>query len=121
AQGQGMTPEQAAKAKEAVAKAENEKKTVGALNDKLNAAKAASDAGDFETAIATLTAANQIDSTRDLLWFKLADAYRMSAPKQTDPDEKKKRYEMAAASYEKAIEMRSGSESAQKDPDNNKN
>ncbi len=121
AKGQGMNPEQAAKAKEAAAKAENEKKTVGALNDKLNAAKAASDAGDFETAIATLTAANQIDSTRDLIWFKLADAYRMSAPKQTDPDEKKKRYEMAAASYEKAIELRNTSEAAQKDPNNNKN
>jgi len=121
AQGQGMTPEQAAKAKEAVAKAENERKTVGTLNEKLNAAKAASDAGDFETAIATLTEANQIDSTRDLIWFKLADAYRMSAPKQTDPAEKQKRYEMAAADYQKAIEMRSTSEAAKKDPDNNKN
>ncbi len=121
AQGQGMTPEQAAKAKEAVAKAENERKTVGTLNEKLNAAKAASDAGDFETAIATLTEANQIDSTRDLIWFKLADAYRMSAPKQTDPAEKQKRYEMASADYQKAIEMRSTSEAAKKDPDNNKN
>jgi tetratricopeptide (TPR) repeat protein len=121
AQGQGMTPEQAAKMKEATAKAENERKTVGTLNEKLNAAKAASDAGDFETAIATLTEANQIDSTRDLIWFKLADAYRMSAPKQTDPAEKQKRYEMAAADYQKAIEMRSTSEAAKKDPDNNKN
>jgi len=119
AQGQGMTPEQAAKAKEAVAKAENEKKTVGTLNEKLNAAKAASDAGDFETAIATLNEANQIDSTRDLIWFKLADAYRMSAPKQTDPAEKQKRYEMAATNYQKAIELRSATEAAQKDPDNN--
>ena len=121
APGQGMTPEQAAKAKEAIAKAEHEKKTVGALNEKLNAAKTASDAGDFETAIATLNEANQIDSTRDLIWFKLADAYRMSAPKQTDPAEKQKRYEMAAADYQKAIEMRSTSEAAQKDPENNKN
>ncbi|HKI13346.1 MAG TPA: carboxypeptidase regulatory-like domain-containing protein [Candidatus Acidoferrum sp.] len=121
AQAQGLTPEQAAKAKEAISKAENEKKTVGALNEKLNAAKTASDAGDFETAIATLNEATQIDSARDLLWFKLADAYRMSAPKQTDPEEKKKRYEMAAADYQKAIEMRSTSEAAQKDPDNNKN
>jgi len=119
AQGQGMTPEQAAKAKEAIAKAENERKTVGTLNEKLNAAKAASDAGDFETAIATLTEANQIDGTRDLIWFKLADAYRMSAPKQTDPAEKVKRYEMAATNYQKAIELRSASETAQKDPDNN--
>jgi len=121
AQGQGMSPEEAAKMKEAAAKAENEKKTVGTLNEKLKAANAASDAGDFETAIATLTEANQIDSTRDLIWFKLADAYRMSAPKQTDPEEKKKRYEMAAADYQKAIEMRSASPTAQKDPDNNKN
>src|SRR5208337_1202343 len=119
AQGQGMTPEQAAKAKEAIAKAENERKTVGTLNEKLNAAKAASDAGDFETAIATLNEANQIDSTRDLIWFKLGDAYRMSAPKQTDPAEKQKRYELATTNYQKAIELRTASETAQKDPDNN--
>jgi tetratricopeptide (TPR) repeat protein len=118
-QAQGMTPEQAKARAEASAKVEGEKKTVGTLNEKLNAAKAASDAGDFETAIATLNEANQIDNTRDLIWFKLGDAYRMSAPKQTDPEEKKKRYEMAATNYQKAIEMRSASETAQKDPDNN--
>ncbi len=118
-QGQGMSAEQAAKAKEALAKAEAEKKTVGTLNEKLAAAKAASDAGDFETAIATLNEANQIDSTRDLIWFKLGDAYRMSGPKQTDPAEKQKRYEMAAADYEKAIQLRGASDAAQKDPENN--
>jgi tetratricopeptide (TPR) repeat protein len=118
-QAQGMTPEQAKARAEAAAKVEGEKKTVGTLNEKLNAAKAASDAGDFETAIATLNEANQIDNTRDLIWFKLGDAYRMSAPKQTDPEEKKKRYEMAATNYQKAIEMRGASETAQKDPDNN--
>lgn len=120
AQGQGMSAEQAAKAKEAFAKAEAERKTVGTLNEKLNAAKAASDAGDFETAIATLNEANQIDSTRDLIWFKLGDAYRLSAPKQTDSAEKQKRYEMAATDYQKAIELRGASEAAQKDPENNK-
>ena len=118
-QGQGMTAEQAKARAEQVAKIENEKKTVGTLNDKLKAASAASDAGDFETAIATLTEANQIDSTRDLIWFKLGDAYRMSAPKQTDPAEKQKRYEMAATHYEKAIQLRGASDAAQKDPDNN--
>jgi tetratricopeptide (TPR) repeat protein len=117
--GQGLTPEQAKAKAEAAAKAEGEKKTVGTLNEKLNAAKAASDAGDFETAIATLNEANQIDNTRDLIWFKLGDAYRMSAPKQTDADEKKKRFEMAAADYQKAIDLRSANEQAQKDPDNN--
>jgi tetratricopeptide (TPR) repeat protein len=120
AKAQGMTPEQIKAKQEAEAKAENEKKTVGTLNEKLKAASAASDAGDFETAIATLNEANQIDATRDLIWFKLADAYRMSGPKQTDPAEKQKRYEMAAADYQKAIDLRTASETAQKDPDNNK-
>jgi len=120
AKGQGLPPEQAAKAKEAAAKAEKEKSTVGALNEKLNAAKAASDAGDFDAAIAALNEANQIDNTRDLIWFKLGDAYRLSAPKQTDPAEKQKRYELAVTNYEKALELRGASEAAQKDPDNNK-
>jgi tetratricopeptide (TPR) repeat protein len=118
-QGQGLSGEQAAKAKEALAKAEMERKTVGTLNEKLAAAKAATDAGDFETAITTLNEANQIDATRDLIWFKLGDAYRMSGPKQTDPAEKQKRYEMAATDYQKAIDLRGASEAAQKDPDNN--
>jgi tetratricopeptide (TPR) repeat protein len=119
AQGQGLTPEQAKAKADAAAKAAAENKTVGTLNEKLTAAKTASDAGDYETAIATLNEANQIDATRDLIWFKLADAYRMSAPKQTDAAEKKNRYEMAAADYQKAIDLRGASEQAQKDPDNN--
>jgi tetratricopeptide (TPR) repeat protein len=119
AQGQGLTPEQAKAKADAAAKAATENKTVGTLNEKLNAAKAASDSGDYETAITTLNEANQIDPTRDLIWFKLADAYRMSGPKQTDPAEKKKRYEMAAADYQKAIDLRGASETAQKDPENN--
>ncbi len=119
AKGQGLPPEQAAKAKEAAAKADKEKSTVSALNEKLNAAKAATDAKDYEAAIAALNEANQIDSTRDLIWFKLGDAYRMSAPAQTDPAEKQKRYELAVTDYQKALEMRSTSETAQKDPENN--
>ena len=119
AQGQGLSAEQAKQVKEAQEKAAKETNTVKALNDKLNAAKAASDAGDYETAIATLNEANQIDSTRDLIWFKLGDAYRMAAPKQTDPAEKQKRLEAAAANYQKAIELRTASEQAQKDPNNN--
>src|ERR1700694_107387 len=119
AQGQGLTPEQAKAKAEAAAKAASETKTVGTLNEKLNAAKAASDDRHFETAISTLNEANQIDNSRDLIWFKLGDAYRMSAPKQTDPAEKQKRYEMAAADYQKAIDLRSASEAAQKEPEHN--
>ncbi len=119
ARGQGMTPEQAKARAEASAKAASEAKTVGTLNEKLKAAAAASDAKDYDTAIATLNDANQIDSTRDLIWFKLADAYRLSASTQADPAEKQKRYEAAAVDYQKAIELRSASETEQKDPENN--
>src|ERR1700677_4217351 len=106
AQGQGLTPEQLKAQQEAAAKAEKEKNTVGSLNEKLNAAKAASDAGDFETAITTLTAANQIDPARDLIWFKLGDAYRMSAPKQTDPADTQKRLNSAVDAYQKALQLK---------------
>ena len=119
AQGQGLTPEQAKARADAAAKAANENKTVGTLNEKLKAASAATDAKDYETAISTLNEANQIDATRDLIWFKLGDAYRMSAATQTDPAEKQKRYESAGAAYQKAIELRTSSDAAAKDPDNN--
>lgn len=118
AQGQGLTPEQAKARADAAAKAAAENKTVGSLNEKLKAAAAASDAKDYDTAISTLNEANQIDPTRDLIWFKLGDAYRNSATTQTDPEEKKKRYEMAATDYQKAIDLRGASEQAQKDPEN---
>jgi tetratricopeptide (TPR) repeat protein len=120
AQGQGMSAEQAKAVQEQQAKATKEQNTVKSLNEKLTEAKTESDAGDFDKAIATLNDANAIDSTRDLVWFKLGDAYLASAPKQTDPDEKKKRYEAAAADYQKAIDLRKASEQAAKDPDNNK-
>ncbi len=118
-QGQGMTAEQVKQMQEAQAQAAKETNTVKSLNDKLTAAKAASDAGDFETAITTLTEANQLDPSRDVIWFRLADAYRMSAVKQTDPAEKQKRFENAATDYQKAIELKQSTAATQKDPDAN--
>ena len=41
------------------------------LNEKLAAAKAASDAGNFDQAVQVLTEATQLDPNRDILWFKL--------------------------------------------------
>jgi tetratricopeptide (TPR) repeat protein len=120
AQAQGITPEQAKARAEAVAKAEADKKTVGTLNDKLKAARTAEEAKDYDTAIATLNEANQMDATRDPIWYELGNAYLNSAAKQTDPAEKQKRYELAATDYQKAIDLRGASEPAQKDPDNNK-
>jgi len=106
AQGQGMTPEQLKQMQEQQAKALKENANVKTLNEKLNAAKVAADAGDLETAISTMKEATQVDSTRDLLFFKLADYYRLSAPKQADPAEKKNRYELAAVNYQKAIDLK---------------
>ena len=118
AAGQGMTAEQVKQIQEAQAQAAKENNTVKTLNDKLNAAKVSSDAGDYETAITTLTEANQMDPSRDVIWFRLADAYRMSAIKQTDHAEKQKRFESAAADYQKAIELKQ-SPTAPKDPEAN--
>jgi len=67
-----------------------------------------------------LNEANQIDPNRDPIWYELGNAYLSSAAKQTDPAEKQKRYELAAADFQKAIELRGSSEQAQKDPDNSK-
>jgi tetratricopeptide (TPR) repeat protein len=109
ATGQGLTPEQKEQVKqqqEAAAKAQKENTTVKQLNEKLLAAKTASDAGDFDTAVQVLTEATQVDPSRDLLWFKLGDAYRMSATKQTDSAEKQKRYASAADAYQKAIDLK---------------
>jgi len=106
AQGQGLTAEQLKQMQEQQAKAQKEQSTVKTLNDKLGAAKAAADAGDLDTAIHTMKEATEADATRDLLFFKLADYYRLSAPKQTDPAEKKNRYELAAANYQKAIDLK---------------
>src|SRR5215468_4790842 len=112
AAGQGLTPEQVKAQQEAQAKAQKENATVKTLNEKLMAAKTASDAGDFDSAIATLSEATTVDANRDLLWFKLGDAYRMSAPKQTDPAEKQKRYAQAAEAYQKAIDLKTANPDA---------
>jgi tetratricopeptide (TPR) repeat protein len=106
AKGQGLTPEQLKAQQESQEKQKKEVNTVKALNDKLAAAKVATDAGDFETAIADLNAANQIDPSRDLIWFKLGDAYRLSASKQTDPAEKQKRLDSAVEAYQKALQLK---------------
>lgn len=120
AKGQGLSPEQLKQMQEAQAKLAKETNTVKALNDKLNAAKTAADNGDYDTAIAALNDANQMDPNRDLIWFKLGDYYRMSVPKQTDPAEKQKRLDSAVQSYQKAVEIKKGTTN-DKDPNAAKN
>ena len=120
AKGQGLSPEQVKQMQEQQAKAAKETNTVKSLNEKLNAAKTAADAGDFDTAIASLNEATQVDGTRDLLWFKLGDYYRLSAPKQTDSAEKQKRYASAIEDYQKAIDLKKAATN-DKDPNAGKN
>jgi tetratricopeptide (TPR) repeat protein len=115
AKGVGISAEQLKAQQEQQAKQNKEQNTVKSLNDKLNAAKTAADAGDYDTAIAAMNDANQIDPKRDLIWFKLGDYYRLSAVKQTDPAEKQKRLASAIDSYQKAIELKQAAP-PEKDP-----
>jgi tetratricopeptide (TPR) repeat protein len=120
AKGQGLTPEQLKEMQERQAKAAKENNTVKGLNEKLNAAKTAADAGDYDSAIAQLNDANQIDPSRDLIWFKLGDYYRLSAVKQTDPAEKQKRLDAAVTDYQKAVDLKTAVTN-DKDPNAAKN
>ncbi len=120
AKGQGLSPEQLKQMQEAQAKQAKETNTVKSLNEKLNAAKTAADAGDYDTAIAALNEANQMDPTRDLIWFKLGDYYRMSSAKQTDPAEKQKRLDSAVDAYQKAVDIKKAATN-DKDPNAAKN
>ena len=106
AQGSGLTPEQVKAQQEQAAKVAKENTTIKSLNEKLAAAKAAADAGDFDSAIAQITEATQVDPTRDLLWAKLGDYELTSAAKQTDAAEKTKRYDAAVTDYQKAVDLR---------------
>lgn len=106
AKGKGLPPEQVKQQQETIEKQKKEGSTVKQLNEKLAAANAAIQAGDYDTAIAALNDANQIDATRDLIWFKMGDAYRLSANKQTDPAEKQKRLDAAVENYQKAVQLK---------------
>jgi tetratricopeptide (TPR) repeat protein len=105
AKGVGLSPEEMKARQEQQAKQQKEANTVKSLQSKLDAANTAIQAKDYETAITNLTEANQIDATRDVLWYRLGDAYRLSASTQTDSGEKQKRYDSAVESYNKAIQL----------------
>lgn len=100
---QQMTPEQ----KKQIEEAQKENTKIKGLNEKLAAAAAAQDAGNYDQAVATLNEATQMDPTRDLLWFKLADADRLWASKTTgDPAAQKERYASSIEAYKKAIAIK---------------
>jgi len=104
---------------EAQEKQAKEVTTVKSLNEKLQAATQSIQAQDFDSAINTLNQATQMDASRDLLWARLGDAYVGSAPKQTDPAEKTRRYTEAVSDYQKAVDIKQKAVDAepQKKPD----
>lgn len=106
AQGQGVSAEQLKQQQEANEKIKQQNATIKTLNEKIVAANTSMKAGDYDSAIATMTEATQMDPTRDVLWGILADAYRSSATKQTDRAEKQKRLEEAITDYNKAIDLK---------------
>jgi tetratricopeptide (TPR) repeat protein len=106
ARGEGLSEEQKKQLQEQQAKQQKEVSTVKTLNEKLTAANTAIQNKDYDTAITALTEANQMDATRDVLWYRLGDAYRLSAAQQTDKAEKQKRYESAVDAYSKAIQIK---------------
>ena len=115
----GISPEQLKQMQEAQEKQTKEVTTVKTLNEKLQAANQSMQAGDFDSAVNSLTQATQMDANRDLLWARLGDAYVGSAPKQTDPAEKTRRYTEALSDYQKAVEIKQKTVDAepQKKPD----
>jgi tetratricopeptide (TPR) repeat protein len=120
AQGMGISAEELKRRQEAAEATAREGNTIKALNDKLAAARAAMQPGtaDYDQAIVLMTEATQLDPSRDLIWATLGDAYRYSAPKQTDPAEKTKRYQEALESYQKALETKKAAiDKGEKDPD----
>jgi len=106
AQAAGMSAEQAKQQQEQQTKTAKENNLIKSLNEKLSTAKQAADAGNFDTAMSTMTEATQMDPNRDLLWAKLGDYTLAVAGKQTDSAEKIKHYTDAADDYTKAVDLK---------------
>ncbi len=75
--------------------AQKENVKIKGLNDMLAQAAAASDAQNFDQAAEILAQATQMDPSRDLLWFKLGDAYLAG-----------KKYDLSVDAYQKAIAIK---------------
>src|SRR5712692_928619 len=87
---QGMTPEQVKQIQEQAANAEKYNANIKAINEKLNAAKAATQppTPDYDKALALLNEAVQMAPNEALLWFRRGAVYLDSGKVQTDPAEK---------------------------------
>jgi tetratricopeptide (TPR) repeat protein len=93
-----------ASAEAKAAAAENQK--IQGLNKLLAAARAASQAGNYNEAVAFLTQATQTDPTRDLLWAQLGDAYLNLGRHSQDKKAAAAAYQQAAEALKKAVEIK---------------
>ena len=105
---QGMTPEQVKQMQEQAANAEKYNANIKAINEKLNAAKAATQppTPDYDKAIALLNDAVAMAPNENLVWFRRGAVYLDSGKAQTDPAEKTKRYTAAYSDLQKAVELK---------------
>jgi tetratricopeptide (TPR) repeat protein len=105
---QGMTPEQVKQMQEQAANAEKYNANVKAINEKLSAAKAATQppTPDYDKALALLNEAVEMAPNEALLWFRRGSLYMDAAKVQTDPAEKTKRNTEAYNDLQKAVELK---------------
>lgn len=101
-QGEQLSPEEKAR-REA---AQKEAQKVKGLNEMLSLAQQSLDAGNYEAAISTMEQAAAADPTRDLIWFKLADAQRIAGTKTADKEQKAQLLSGSIENYKKAIAIK---------------
>ena len=92
--------------KKKIEAAQKEQMTVKTLNEKLAQASEAEKAGNPDQAVQILAQATQMDATRDLLWARLGDAYRLAGAKKTDRAQQSQDYAKAAEAYQKALQIK---------------
>jgi tetratricopeptide (TPR) repeat protein len=92
--------------KKKIEAAQKEQMTVKTLNEKLAQASEAEKAGNPDQAVQILSQATQMDATRDLLWARLGDAYRLAGAKKTDRAQQSQDYTQAADAYQKALQIK---------------
>jgi tetratricopeptide (TPR) repeat protein len=105
---QGLTPEQVKQKQEEIAKTEKYNTNAKAVNEKLNAAVAATKlpTPDYEQALALLNEASQMAPNEDVVWARLGVTYLDSAKAQTDAAEKTKRNTEGYNDLQKAVDLK---------------
>ena len=105
----GTAPQLTAEQKAEIEKINKENLTIKDLNNMLAQARAAKEAGDTDSAAATVDKALALDANRDLLWYTKGDIQIAVAKKETDRAAKKQKYAEAAVTLQKAVDLANAS------------